>query len=182
MSEVRERESGQALHVDSWYKTVKTTICWCRYRYRYRYSYTFSTNMIKIRVSTQQYIGWWQAKTPSRLLPNDIPKITFPYPQNNPQLQHIQGLYKNLRRCAVYLKGTQICSSTHGILLCPAASRGFILWPICLVHVGNLRHQGIVGVWISQKGTNGKQYLWNSSENINNWIIPWRKNRIDHRS
>lgn len=110
------------------------------------------------------------------------PKDNISIPTKQPPTKtYSRFIQKSKTMCSLYLKWTQICSSTHGILLCPAASRGFILWPICLVHVGNLRHQWIVGVWISQKGTNGKQYLWNSSENINNWIIPWRINRIDHK-
>jgi hypothetical protein len=50
-------------------------------------------------------------------------------------------------------------TSAHGILLCPAASSGFIFGSVSLVHMGNLRYKRIIRIWISQQWANGEQYL-----------------------
>ena len=39
----------------------------------------------------------------------------------------------------------------HGVLLRPGACCGLVLGPIGLVHVGNLRHQRVVGVRVRQQ-------------------------------
>lgn len=38
---------------------------------------------------------------------------------------------------------------THGILLGPAPGSGLVLAPVCLVHVSDLGHQRVIGIWIS---------------------------------
>ena len=50
---------------------------------------------------------------------------------------------------------------THGILLSPAPCSGLILGPVCLVHMSNFWHQGVIWVWVRQEGTNGEQHLKN---------------------
>uniref|UniRef100_A0A2P2LG53 Ubiquitin conjugating enzyme n=1 Tax=Rhizophora mucronata TaxID=61149 RepID=A0A2P2LG53_RHIMU len=47
-------------------------------------------------------------------------------------------------------------SLAHGILLGPAPGSCLILSSVCLIHVGNFWHQGIVWVWIRQQGTYGE--------------------------
>jgi hypothetical protein len=49
--------------------------------------------------------------------------------------------------------------SSHGILLCPAASSGFILASVGLVHVSNFRDKRIIGVGVRQQGAYGQQHL-----------------------
>lgn len=47
----------------------------------------------------------------------------------------------------------------HGIFLGPAPGRRLILGPVCLVHMSNLWHQGIIGIGIRQQGADGQQHL-----------------------
>jgi hypothetical protein len=49
--------------------------------------------------------------------------------------------------------------STHGILLSPVPGRALILWPVCLVHVSNLRHKRIVGIRICKQRAYRQQHL-----------------------
>lgn len=51
--------------------------------------------------------------------------------------------------------------SSHGILLCPAASCGFILGPVGLVHVCNFRNKWIIGVGVCQQRANWQKDLGN---------------------
>lgn len=55
---------------------------------------------------------------------------------------------------------------THCILLSPAPSSCLILGPVCLVHMSNFRHQGIIWVWIRQQGANGEQHLKKEIETL----------------
>lgn len=63
---------------------------------------------------------------------------------------------------------------THGILLGPTPGGSFVFGLVSLVHVSNLRNQGVVRVWVRQKWANWKQNLKCNPEsfptlrNINN--------------
>ena len=58
--------------------------------------------------------------------------------------------------------------SAHRVLLCPAAGCRLVLWPVRLVHVGNLGDKRVIRVGVSQQGADGEQDLEHSNTLINN--------------
>lgn len=71
-------------------------------------------------------------------------------------------LHKSWHCCCCFIKQLSGRRSSHGILLCPAASGSFILGPVSLVHVRNFRHKRIIGVGVRQQGANWQKDLKNS--------------------
>ena len=51
------------------------------------------------------------------------------------------------------------CRLSHGIFAGPFTGSGFVLWLVSLVDVGDLWHEWIVWVWISEQGADGEQNL-----------------------
>ena len=51
--------------------------------------------------------------------------------------------------------------SSHGILLRPFSSSGFVLFLVSFVNLSDLRYQRIVWISIRKKRTDGQQNLWN---------------------
>lgn len=50
-------------------------------------------------------------------------------------------------------------TSAHGVLLGPVPCICLVLAPVCLVHVGNLWHQGVIGIRVGQERTDREQHL-----------------------
>lgn len=49
----------------------------------------------------------------------------------------------------------------HGIPLSPGPGGALVLVPVRLVHVGDLRNQRVIRVWVTQQGADGQQHLCN---------------------